>query len=71
MLSQRDEDGCTPLILSIESGDAGVVKLLLDKDKKGYNVNICNNRNEGPLHIATRCNNLEAAKLLFQVIKTT
>ena len=58
----RDEDGCTPLLWAVLSGDLSSVEMFI---ANGAEVNSRNNDGETPLHWAATTGNLPIAKLLI------
>ena len=61
MMKDLDEEGCSPLLLGVGSGQVDIVRLLLDKHA---NVNITNKDLIYPVHSASRIGDLETLKIL-------
>ncbi|XP_059087785.1 ankyrin repeat domain-containing protein 50-like isoform X2 [Tigriopus californicus] len=62
LLHLQDEEGYTPLHLSVISGNKLVLKYLISK---GANVNALDNENHSSIHWATVCGELEALDILI------
>jgi len=60
-VNAKDEDGCSPLLWAVLSGNIGAVQTLIDR---GADIDALNNDSETPLHWAATSGNLSLAKLL-------
>lgn len=61
-VNAEDEDGCTPLLWAVLSGDHNSVEMFI---AKGADVNCMNDEQETPLHWAATAGNLPIAELLI------
>ena len=67
IIRDQDEDGSTPLILAVGSGDERVVALLLEKNDQNNCLNMPNKQMEYPIHCAARSGCQKSLQLLIEV----